>query len=514
MNNDPGSSNEREGQNLNADWLANTENGGAPIPEFKGKTVQAGEATPPAVNMDPAAQVDWTEQPAEIPKPYEPPMSKLSESVKVAEPIKTEEVDYSEKEKTPETGLNSDNNVYREIAKNALMNWNGLSEKEASEKASKESVDELEGQVYAKGSITAAIDGIDQALEYFDKDGLDDELKTALAEGVINGEKNDKCFKQLAEKLDVLKKWDHEGGVNSALFTLKALETIHDKWIEDNKAKFFDPKRVEKMYQFMPLQLIGSKEAKADLLFLEPILEAGGIEVNEELLDYGYNFQQKQFLHEQGVIHLLDSDEKIGRNGAMKLINNLAEDIISNTEKYYKGNDEISDALKNSSYDAFAISGQIGRQNHNDGIFAHYNKIKEKFEARDIEKAKSVTDLLLPEKRDAWNKYVDESKDMAYGTELPAQEAGLIRELDGNEKPDYEVAKWLFSKTTSAGSYYGVLEDVLKYSTNGPKFVEQMLENDDYLEKDPSVMQAWQELIKKHKEENARLLEKHKENNN
>lgn len=55
--------------------------------------------------------------------------------------------------------------VYQNIAKSALMNWNGLSEEEAESKIASESVEELKGQVYAMGSIGNAIVGVSRVLD-------------------------------------------------------------------------------------------------------------------------------------------------------------------------------------------------------------------------------------------------------------------------------------------------------------------------------------------------------------
>ena len=49
--------------------------------------------------------------------------------------------------------------VYKQIAKDALMSWNGLSEEEATKVVQESSNEELESQVYAQGSIDAAIKG-------------------------------------------------------------------------------------------------------------------------------------------------------------------------------------------------------------------------------------------------------------------------------------------------------------------------------------------------------------------
>lgn len=76
----------------------------------------------------------------------------------------TETVTQSETISQPEKILTADNNVYREIAKNALMSWNGLSEEEAIEKTTSLTEKELEENVGARSSIKSAIYGIYGAL--------------------------------------------------------------------------------------------------------------------------------------------------------------------------------------------------------------------------------------------------------------------------------------------------------------------------------------------------------------
>lgn len=51
----------------------------------------------------------------------------------------------------------------------------------------------------------------------------------------------------------------------------------------------------------MPLELIGFKEAKIDLLFLSPILDAGGVIYNLEELEQAYNAAVIKFFKERGI---------------------------------------------------------------------------------------------------------------------------------------------------------------------------------------------------------------------
>ena len=70
---------------------------------------------------------------------------------------------------------------YQNVAKAALINWNGLSEEEANLKIQTESVQELENQVCAMGSMKYAVAGIAKQI------GLDEEETIKFFDVVING---------------------------------------------------------------------------------------------------------------------------------------------------------------------------------------------------------------------------------------------------------------------------------------------------------------------------------------
>ena len=86
---------------------------------------------------------------------------------------------------------------------------------------------------------------------------------------------------------------------------VKMLSTVHDEWVRNNSNNFMketDGKRRKKEYQFVPLELLSWKEAKSDLLFLKPILEAAGIEVDEKEIEQQFDVAQKEFLAEHGIV--------------------------------------------------------------------------------------------------------------------------------------------------------------------------------------------------------------------
>lgn len=176
---------------------------------------------------------------------------------------------------------------YQKIAKSALMNWNGLSEEEADRKIHDESIQELESQVYAMGSIKYAIIGIAKQL------GLSKEDSVELSEAVINGPEDAQIFSSVSEKA---KGFSEEQ-------KLGVLSTIHDGWVKDNSSEKTFNKKVDRrqLRQYAPLELIGWNEAKSDLLFLTPILESIGVEVDEQKLGEAYHKQSKDYLKTQKI---------------------------------------------------------------------------------------------------------------------------------------------------------------------------------------------------------------------
>lgn len=171
---------------------------------------------------------------------------------------------------------------YQNVAKAALINWNGLSEQEAEKKVQTESVKELEAQVYAMGSMKYAVAGIANQI------GLSGEETTNFFEAVINGPENAEIFCLVREKMQGFSEEQKLG----------VLSTIHDGWVIDNSSEKTFNKKVDKqqLRQYAPLDLIGWNEVRSDLLFLNPILESVGIHVNEETLSQTYHTRVANYM--------------------------------------------------------------------------------------------------------------------------------------------------------------------------------------------------------------------------
>lgn len=190
---------------------------------------------------------------------------------------------------------------YYKVAKEALMSWNGLSEEEAIKKIEESSFEEIEGQVWAKGSMDYAIDGITKACL------LDEEGKEKLSEVVYN--QNDGLERRFGayDKLPIRARMEDK---NPNEVIMDTLFEVHDGWVKDNQKKFMAR---EKKHQHMPSELIGWNEVKADLLFVKPIFETLGVEVSEENLEKVYNGRVKEFFLSKDIKTTADLSREIAK---------------------------------------------------------------------------------------------------------------------------------------------------------------------------------------------------------
>ena len=230
---------------------------------------------------------------------------------------------------------------YHKVAKAALMNWNGLTEEEADKTIRQSTFEEIEGQVYAKGSMDAAIQALGQKL------GLTSTEMEKLASVVYQGinANNSATRNELHRRLS--------GDIVSTY--MDTLFAVHDNWTEGNGKKFLAR---EKKHQHMPSELIGWKETKADLLFVKPIFEALGIYVTEHSLEEEYyNRVQKYFLKNnvektEDLVDLISQGENFyhslaGQTDITNYLsdkNNVRETVIPQIEE--KGIGKVEDVRK------------------------------------------------------------------------------------------------------------------------------------------------------------------------
>ena len=192
---------------------------------------------------------------------------------------------------------------YYKVAKQALMNWNGLSEEEANKSIETLSFEELESQVYAVSSMEHAIDEIMKQAKI--ELGVQEQIKNAIY-GAPNFDESDR-----EEQFGILKTAIQREGLDDNQLIMDTLSAVHDGWVKDNAKQYFTKKADRKQqYQYSPLELIGWKEAKSDLLFVKPIIEACNITVNENALEKLYYDRAMKFLQE----HQISNSEDLSQN--------------------------------------------------------------------------------------------------------------------------------------------------------------------------------------------------------
>ena len=91
---------------------------------------------------------------------------------------------------------------YREVAKRALINWNGLTEEEAEKLVSAQTFQELENKVWAKGSITYAVQSISKTLNYTEEE-TNNFLIAVLSENNVSPSKiDDEIYKKVKSEVN------------------------------------------------------------------------------------------------------------------------------------------------------------------------------------------------------------------------------------------------------------------------------------------------------------------------
>lgn len=258
-------------------------------------------------------------------------------------------------EKEREEFVKNSLSPYKEIARDALMSWNGLSEEEATKVVRESTNEQLESQVYAEGSINYALEGIQLIVQknYTEQLGVEpkgklisDEEITELKDAIMNGPVDASIFRKVGEYLkhfndikkgdEIIRRQSQAGeeidwkevykssNEASSKNIISILSHIHDGWVKDNQKKFMAR---DKKYQHMPIELIGWKEAKADLLFLRPILSAMHVGFSEEVLEEFYNERVQEFLKEKGITDVSKLTEQISKGAEFYPVLEGQEDI-------------------------------------------------------------------------------------------------------------------------------------------------------------------------------------------
>lgn len=212
------------------------------------------------------------------------------------------------------------------IARDALMNWNGLSREEAETKVEEFGTADVARDNVTYGSELNSIKGIAKAI------GLDEKQVEQLTNDInTQSQVSTDLAKEIRARIE-------SKGLEGTI--IEILSVVHDGWVRDNANKF---EARPKNYQFVDLRLLDFKEASLDLLFLQPILEACGIEINIKELKEKFLQVQEEFKKENGIVSERTLAEKISTGAEFYPVLEGLE-----TNKGVKGGEKvlITDLLK------------------------------------------------------------------------------------------------------------------------------------------------------------------------
>ncbi len=172
--------------------------------------------------------------------------------------------------------------IEMKIAKTAAQNWG---------QAEPQNLEEAKGITW--GSEISSIKGIVKVL------GLSTEMEEKMIQDVYESDTiSPEIAKEIQKRIIGITETANPN-------IIKMLCTVHDEWVRNNPNNFMketEKGRRNKEYQFVPLELLSWKEAKSDLLFLKPILEASGIEIDEKQVEEQFEVTQKEFLIEHRIV--------------------------------------------------------------------------------------------------------------------------------------------------------------------------------------------------------------------
>ncbi len=197
------------------------------------------------------------------------------------------------------------NSAYREIARDCLVNWHGMSTEEASIICEDEAIDDLENGVGNRTGVKA-MGYIDNVLAYIvARLAMSPDHATKFREVIINGPDSAGVLKQVKEEALAIS--DEER------FEITVLAVIHNNWVKNSNDKdsINSAKANHQLRQYAPLELIGFNEVKSDLIFLEPILNRMGKKINIKKLEKEYNNMGKEFCLDHGLRTIEDLEKYI-----------------------------------------------------------------------------------------------------------------------------------------------------------------------------------------------------------
>jgi hypothetical protein len=192
---------------------------------------------------------------------------------------------------------------YYKVAREALIKWNQMNPADADLMIEQSDFDEIEQQVGAKNSMMYAIDSLADQLglnngakadlqNYVFQENYNGNINPIIS-GILNGYTSDIEWFNSARTSENL----NNNGYDINVLVMNMLESVHNGWIKDNTGVFFTKKQDKgQQYQYLPIELIGWDEVKSDLLFVKPIMESVGSQIDENSLKNILHDRTKQYI--------------------------------------------------------------------------------------------------------------------------------------------------------------------------------------------------------------------------
>lgn len=176
------------------------------------------------------------------------------------------------------------NAPYFQAAKAALINWNGMSQKEAEQFIDAASRAEIEAATGAYGSVYDAANQVAKSLV------LEKQEAYQLSQEMLGNVDTTKMIDDIKSRFEEARRVNPELAKQiTTSFLLDVCDSIHKGWTGRNAAPFFGKKDIkDQQYQYNPSEMIGWGEVKADLLFLRPVADALGMEIDEDAMKRMY----------------------------------------------------------------------------------------------------------------------------------------------------------------------------------------------------------------------------------
>ena len=209
--------------------------------------------------------------------------------------------------------------------------------KDAIDFAQNVTFEELDSKTSARISVEGGTNSIGKRI------GLSEEEIKEFNYASIHGPADAPIFKIVGDRIPK---------DNLYKFMIDILSDVHDVWVKNNSKKFNSvnikngqevPRAKE--YQHLPLQLIGFDEVKLDLIYVEPIVNACGIEIDEKELKAEYDKSVEDFFIENNAKKISDFHDEIMKG-----------------ENFYpalEGQDNVNELLKQGWYVSDIVLPQV-----------------------------------------------------------------------------------------------------------------------------------------------------------